>query len=137
MKISIETLVKSDLPTVWAMWNTPADICQWNAASPDWHTTRSEVDLRPGGKFWARMEARDGSVGFDFAGHYTRVESPRLLEYRLGDERTVRVEFSEETGGVRVRETFDAETQNDPEMQRSGWQAILDSFARHVEKRAG
>ena len=137
MKVTVETLVHADPDTVWAAWNTPADIVRWNAASDDWHTTRSEVDLRPGGPFSARMEAKDGSFGFDFGGEYTRVEPPGLLEFRLGDGREVRVEFTAEAGGVRVRETFDAETVHDVELQRRGWQAILDSFARHVEaKRA-
>ena len=137
LKIAIETRVKADLKTVWAAWNNPEDIKRWNAASEDWHTTRSAVDLREGGKFSARMEAKDGSVGFDFAGTYMRVVPRKLLEYKLGDDREVKVEFAEETGGVLVKETFDAETVHDPEMQRQGWQAILNNFARHVEAKAG
>lgn len=133
MKITVETLVKAGLDAVWAAWNNPEDIKQWNAASDDWHTTQSTVDLREGGKFSARMEARDGSFGFDFEGTYTRVVPRKLIEYRMDDERTCKVEFVEEAGGVLVRETFDAETENAPEMQRQGWQAILDNFARHVE----
>lgn len=133
MKITIETRVKADLKTVWDAWNSPEDIKRWNAASDDWHTTRSTVDLREGGKFSARMEAKDGSVGFDFAGTYTRVVPRKLLEYKLGDNREVKVEFSEAADGVVVKETFDAESQHDPEFQRRGWQAILDNFARHVE----
>jgi len=136
VKITIETTVRADARTVWDAWNTPADICRWNAASDDWHTTRSEVDLREGGTFSARMEAKDGSFGFDFAGIYTRVEPLRLIEYRMGDGREARVEFLDEYGGVRVRETFDAEGQHDPEFQRAGWQAILDNFARHVEAKS-
>ena len=135
MKITIERLVRADPRTVWDAWNTPADICAWNAASDDWHTTRSDVDLREGGVFSARMEAKDGSFGFDFAGTYTRVEPPRRLEFAMGDTRTVQVEFIPEGEGVRVRETFDAEDQHDPEFQRRGWQAILDNFARHVESK--
>jgi len=137
LKITIETRVKAKLNQVWAAWNNPDDIKQWNAASNDWHTTRSTVDLREGGKFSARMEAKDGSVGFDFEGTYTRVVPRKLLEYKLGDDREVKVEFSEVADGVVVRETFDAESQNDPEFQRRGWQAILDNFARHVEAKAG
>lgn len=133
MKITIETRVKADLKTVWDAWNNPEDIKQWNAASDDWHTTRSAVDLREGGKFSARMEAKDGSVGFDFEGTYTRVVPRKVLEYKLGDDREVKVEFSEAADGVVVRETFDAESQHDPEFQRRGWQAILNNFARHVE----
>lgn len=133
MKIIVETTVKSDIGTVWNTWNEPEDIKGWNAASDDWHTTESTVDLREGGKFSSRMEAKDSSVGFNFEGTYTRIVPEQLIEYRMSDGREVTVEFSENEGGVRVRETFDAETENSPELQRSGWQAILDNFARHVE----
>jgi uncharacterized protein YndB with AHSA1/START domain len=135
VKITVETLVKSKLDKVWDAWNTPEDIRQWNAASDDWHTTRSTVDLREGGKFLSRMEARDGSQGFDFEGTYTRVEPGKRIDYRMSDGREVSVEFGEERGGVLVRETFDAESENSPELQRAGWQAILDNFGRHVEAR--
>jgi uncharacterized protein YndB with AHSA1/START domain len=134
VKITVETVVKATLESVWDAWNNPDDIKQWNNASDDWHTTRSTVDLRQGGKFSARMEAKDGSAGFDFEGTYTRVEPRRVIEYRMEDGREVKVQFSETGDGVLVRETFDAETENDPELQREGWQAILDNFARHVEK---
>ena len=133
MKITIETLVKADLNTVWAAWNNPEDIKQWNAASDDWHTTQSTVDLREGGKFSSRMEAKDGSAGFDFEGTYTRIVAQKIIEYRLGDGRDVKVEFTEGADGVLVRETFEAESQIDREYQRRGWQAILDNFASHVE----
>ena len=138
MKITVETLVKADLNTAWTAWNNPEDIKQWNAASEDWHTTDSAVDLREGGQFSSRMAAKDGSFGFDFAGTYTRIVPQQLIEYSMADGRTVQVEFTAAAGGVRVRETFDAESQNSPELQRQGWQAILDNFARHVEtKQAG
>ena len=138
MKISIETLVQADLATVWDAWNSPEDIKRWNAASEDWHTTQSRVDLREGGAFSARMEAKDGSEGFDFEGTYTRIVPRSLIEYRMSDGRGVTVEFKREGGAVLVRETFEAETENPPELQRKGWQAILDNFARHVEaKTAG
>ena len=133
MKITVETAVEADLDKVWSAWNSPEDIKRWNAASDDWHTTAASVELREGGKFCARMEAKDGSEGFDFEGTYTRVVPRKLIEYRMDDGRQVAVEFSEQPGRVLVRETFDAETQNAPEMQRQGWQAILDNFARHVE----
>jgi uncharacterized protein YndB with AHSA1/START domain len=133
MKITVETLVKATLNKVWDAWNNPADIKQWNTAQEDWHTTNSTVDLREGGKFLSRMEAKDGSVGFDFEGTYTRVVPYKAIEYRMSDGREVKVEFSERSGGVHVMETFDAETENSPELQRKGWQAILDNFARHVE----
>ena len=135
MKITVETLVKRDLNTVWSAWNNPEDIKQWNAASDDWHTPQASVDLREGGKFSSRMEAKDGSAGFDFEGTYTRVLPRKLIEYRMGDGRAVTVGFKPDAGGVLVTETFDAETQNTPELQRQGWQAILNNFAQHVQKR--
>ena len=135
MKITVETLVKAKLNQVWDAWNNPEDIKQWNAAQEDWHTTQSTVDLREGGKFVSRMEARDGSAGFDFEGTYTRVVPHQAIEYRMSDGREVQVEFLERAGGVLVKETFDAETENPPELQRTGWQAILDNFGRYVEAR--
>jgi uncharacterized protein YndB with AHSA1/START domain len=135
MKITIETVVDATSEAVWQAWNDPAAIQQWNTAQDDWHTTRSSVDLREGGTFMSRMEAKDGSVGFDFEGTYTRVVPLRAIEYRMSDGREVQVEFSETPDGVRVRETFDAETENSPELQRAGWQAILDNFRRYVEAR--
>lgn len=135
MKITVETFVNAAPDKVWEAWNNPADIRQWNTASDDWHTTRSEVDLRKGGTFVSRMEAKDGSAGFDFEGTYTRVEPRRAIEYRMGDGREVQVDFVERDSGVLVRETFDAEDENPAEMQRAGWQAILDNFGRYVEAR--
>ena len=133
MKINIETLVKADLETVWDAWNNPDDIKQWNAASDDWHTTHSTVDLREGGSFLSRMEAKDGSFGFDFEGSYTRIVPHQIIEYRMSDGREVSTRFVETGDGVMVTSVFDAETENSPEMQRDGWQAILDNFARHVQ----
>ena len=133
MKITIEKAVNADLNTVWDVFNNPADIKQWNSAQDDWHTTESAVDLREGGSFKSRMEAKDGSKGFDFEGTYTRLEPHKFIEYRMSDGREVQVEFLEAEDGLLVKETFDAETQNSPEMQRQGWQNILDSFGRYVE----
>lgn len=133
MKITVETTVRAPVETVWRAWTTPADICQWNAASDDWHTTKASVDLRVGGAFSSRMEAKDGSMGFDFAGTYTQVVEHRLIECAFGD-RTLRVEFEPAEGGVTVRETFDAEPTHSIEQQRQGWQSILSNFARHVER---
>ena len=133
MKITVETSIKAKLNKVWGAWNDPVDIKQWNTAQDDWHTTQSSVGLREGGKFLSRMEAKDGSEGFDFEGTYTRIEPHRTIEYRISDGREVEVEFIERAGDVLVRETFDTETENPPELQRTGWQAILDSFRRHVE----
>ncbi len=132
MKITVETLVNAPLEHVWDAWNNPADIKQWNSAQDDWHTTHSTVDLREGGKFLSRMEARDGSEGFDFEGTYTRIVPQRTIEYRMSDGREVEVQFIESADGVLVSNTFDAETVYPPEAQRQGWQAILDNFGRYV-----
>ena len=134
MKITVETVVKAQPNQVWSVWNNPEDIVQWNTPHETWHTTRSAVDLREGGEFSARMEARDGSAGFDFGGTYTRIVPNKIIDFRMGDGREVSVEFVERADGVLVRETFDAEDVHSPEFQRAGWQAILDSFGRHVER---
>ena len=131
-RITVETTVRAPVQRVWKAYTTPEDIMQWNAASDDWHTTAATVDLREGGAFSSRMEAKDGSMGFDFAGTYTAVRENELIEYAFGD-RTARVEFLPGDGKTRVRVAFDPETTHPLEMQRVGWQAILDSFARHVE----
>lgn len=131
MKITVSTVVAAPLKEVWRAYTTPEDIKQWNTASPDWHTTTSSVDLRPGGKFSSRMEAKDGSFGFDFAGEYTKVVPCQLIEYAFGD-RAGLVEFNEGTDGVRVTVTFEGEQTHSEEQQRAGWQAILDNFSRHV-----
>lgn len=131
MQITVSTVIAAPLHAVWLAYTTPEDIKAWNAASPDWHTTAATVDLRPGGKFSSRMEAKDGSFGFDFAGEYTQVVPMQCLEYRFGD-RIGRVEFSDGAGGVTVTVTFDSEATHSEEQQRSGWQAILDNFSRHV-----
>lgn len=133
MKITIETIARAKLNQVWNAWNNPEDIKQWNTAQDDWHTTRSTVDLREGGTFLSRMEAKDGSEGFDVEGTYTRIVPHKTIEYRMSDGREVEVEFAERDGGVLVKVAFDAETENPPEVQHDGWQAILDNFRRHVE----
>lgn len=135
MKITVETLVEAPIADVWRAYTTPADITQWNAASDDWHTTKAEVDLREGGTFTSRMEAKDGSFGFDFAGTYTKVVANERIEFSFGD-RAATVEFIAGSAGVTVRVTFDAESENPVEQQRQGWQAILDRFAKYVEARA-
>ena len=131
MKITVSTVVAAPISEVWRLYNSPEDIRVWNTASPDWHTTASAVDLRVGGKFSSRMEVKDGSFGFDFEGEYTKVEAPKLIEYMFGG-RVGLVEFSEVPTGVNVKVTFDAEETHSEEQQRTGWQAILDSFARHA-----
>ncbi|MCG9893863.1 MAG: SRPBCC family protein [Fimbriimonadaceae bacterium] len=135
-RITVETVIEASPAEVWRAYTSPEDIVQWNAASDDWHTTSASVDLRPGGAFCSRMEAKDGSFGFDFAGTYTAVEEQRLIEYTMGD-RAARVEFEETGSGVRVRVHFDPDPTHPHEMQRDGWQAILDRFARHVSGREG
>ena len=132
MQITVETAVAAPVATVWKAYTTPADIMAWNAASDDWHTTASTVDLREGGEFSSRMEAKDGSMGFDFAGTYTKIVPEQRIEYAFGD-RTAQVEFLDGADGVTVRVTFDAEDTHPEEMQRQGWQSILDNFKRHVE----
>jgi uncharacterized protein YndB with AHSA1/START domain len=132
MKITVETHVNAPIAKVWSAYTTPSDIKQWNAASDDWHTTQSTVDLRVGGAFSSRMEAKDGSFGFDFAGTYTKVVPHELLEFSFGD-RAASVEFVKGADGVTVRVEFDAETENSVEQQRDGWQAILNNFSNYVQ----
>jgi uncharacterized protein YndB with AHSA1/START domain len=131
-RITVKTLVNAPIAKVWSAYVTPEDIKQWNTASDDWHTTKSSVDLRVGGEFSSRMEAKDGSFGFDFAGTYTNIVPNRLLEFSFGD-RAGTVEFLPGANGVTVSVTFDAESQNPIEEQRQGWQAILNNFAKYVE----
>lgn len=134
MKITVEATVRAPIGAVWDAYSNPEDIMQWNAASDDWHTTRSTVDLRPDGHFCSRMEAKDGSFGFDFEGTYTNVVPNHLIEYDFGD-RKARVEFEETPAGVRVRVSFDSEDTHSTEQQRDGWQAILNRFKQHVESK--
>ena len=131
MKIAVETTVAAPIAQVWRTYTTPEDIKQWNAASDDWHTTAATVDLREGGAFSSRMEAKDGSMGFDFAGTYTKLVAHKLIEYSFGG-RTAQVEFTPGPDGTRVRVTFESEPAHSIEQQRAGWQAILDNFARYV-----
>jgi uncharacterized protein YndB with AHSA1/START domain len=131
MKITVSTVVAAPIAEVWRRYSAPDDIKVWNTASPDWHTTASSVDLRVGGRFSSRMEAKDGSFGFDFEGEYTRVDEPHLIEYEFGG-RLSQVTFAEGPAGVTVSVTFDAEETHSEAQQREGWQAILDNFGRHV-----
>ena len=132
MKSVVSTIVAAPIHEVWRAYTTPEDIKLWNTASADWHTTAASVDLRPGGMFSSRMEAKDGSFGFDFAGEYTKVVPHQLIEYAFGDRVGV-VEFAQGVQGVTVTVTFDSESTHSEDQQRTGWQAILDSFARHVK----
>jgi uncharacterized protein YndB with AHSA1/START domain len=132
MKIAVETTVAAPITDVWRAYTTPEDIKRWNAASDDWHTTAATVDLRVGGAFSSRMEAKDGSMGFDFAGTYTKLVEHKLIEYSFGN-RAAQVEFAATPNGIWVGVTFDSEPTHSIEQQREGWQAILDNFARYVE----
>lgn len=132
MKITVQATVKAPIESVWKSYITPEDILQWNAASDDWHTTRATVDLRPGGTFSSRMEAKDGSFGFDFAGTYTKVVPNSLIEYEFGG-RIATIEFKSGTDGVKVQISFDSEDTHPVDQQREGWQAILNRFKSHAE----
>lgn len=131
-KITVQTELNAPVEKVWEYWTNPIHIINWNAASPDWHTPRATNDLRVGGKFNSRMEARDGSMGFDFEGVYSAVEVNKHIAYGLGDTRQVDVWFEVTPTGTKVTEIFDGETQNSAERQREGWQAILENFKRYV-----
>ena len=130
--ITVKTTIKSDLEKVWEYWTTPDHITQWNFATPEWHCPSAKNDLREGGTFSWRMEAKDGSMGFDYAGKYIKIEKPTLIKKELGDRRRVEITFTTKNGGVEVVETFEPD-ENDPELQKQGWQAILDNFKQYVE----
>lgn len=134
MQITVTTTIAASIAEVWKAYTTPDDIKAWNAASTDWHTTHAEVDLRVGGKFCSRMEAKDGSFGFDFAGKYTKLIPHQLIEY-VFDERRVSVNFTESSDGILVKVSFDPESIHPEEQQREGWQSILDNFAKYVRDR--
>ena len=131
--ITVQATVKASIEDVWNFWNSPKHITQWAAASDDWHTVTAENDLREGGKFSSRMEAKDGSFGFDFGGVYDVVKQHKLIEYTLGDGRKVRITFTPEGNETRVVETFEPEDSNPIEMQRQGWQNIMDNFKKYTE----
>lgn len=132
--IILETLVSASLEKAWSSWTLPQHITRWNFASADWHCPSSTVDLQVGGRFNSRMEARDGSFGFDFWGIYDEIIPLQLLRITLGDGRKMEVRFTEENGTVKVTERFEIEDTNSAERQREGWQAILDNYKRHTER---
>jgi uncharacterized protein YndB with AHSA1/START domain len=132
-KVTVEASIKAPVEKVWKLWSTPEDIKKWNSASDDWHTPKAENDLRTGGSFSSRMEAKDGSFGFDFGGVYDEVIEHTLIAYTMGDGRTVKITFTTNGNETTVTEVFDAENQNPVEMQKVGWQAILDNFKKYVE----
>lgn len=131
--ITIESIVNAPLDKVWECWTKPEHITQWSFASDDWHTPRAENDLRTGGSFSSRMESKNGSMGFDFGGVYDEVRNHEYIEYTMGDGRNVKTTFSQEGSGTKVVESFEAESSNPVEMQRAGWQAILDNFKKYTE----
>ncbi|MBL6446640.1 SRPBCC family protein [Fulvivirga sp. 29W222] len=135
--ITVEAMVNAPVEKVWKLWTSPDDITKWNSASDDWHTPSATNDLRVGGRFTSRMEAKDGSMGFDFGGVYSEVKSYEVIKYTMDDERKVSVLFSEEDAKTKVTETFEAEDTNSVEMQRNGWQAILDNFKKYAEAKKG
>ncbi len=131
--ITVETSVHAPIEKVWECWTKPEHITKWNAASDDWHTPKAENDLREGGKFTSRMEAKDGSVGFDFGGTYTTVVEHEQIDYTMDDGRTVSVAFDGHGDHTHITEVFDPEAENAPEMQREGWQSIMNNFKKYVE----
>jgi uncharacterized protein YndB with AHSA1/START domain len=132
-KITVETTVQAPVNKVWEFWIEPTHITKWNNASDDWHTPIAENDLQVGGKFLTRMEAKDGSFGFDFGGVYDEVRLHEAISYTLGDGRQVTITFVSQGNETKVIEAFDAENTNPIEMQKAGWQAILDNFKKYVE----
>lgn len=133
--ITVQAIVKAPLERVWECWTKPEHITHWAFASDDWEASKAENDVRTGGTFKTRMQAKDGSAGFDFTGTYTEVEEFKLIEYDMDDGRHVKVVFNESPEGIHILESFDPESENSEEMQREGWQAILDNFKSYTEKR--
>jgi uncharacterized protein YndB with AHSA1/START domain len=132
-KITVQTTVRAPLEKVWKYWTSPEHVKNWNNASDDWHTPSAKNDLREGGEFTYRMEAKDGSMGFDFGGVYESVKEHKFISYKIGDGRAVTVSFDNSGSETIVTETFDAEQVNSEDLQRSGWQAILDNFKKYTE----
>ncbi|WP_127533190.1 SRPBCC family protein [Paenibacillus kobensis] len=133
-KVTVETVIQAPVAKVWSYWTKPDHITKWNQPSEDWHAPRAENDLRAGGAFLTRMEARDGSMGFDFAGIYDEVKLHEAISYTIGDGRKVDIRFVEQGDATKVVEIFDPENTHPVEFQKAGWQAIMDSFKRYVEQ---
>jgi len=131
--VTVETIVNAPIEKAWEYWTEPKHITHWNFASDDWESPRGENDLKVGGKFNYRMQAKDGSLGFDFGGEYTEVKKFELIEYNLGDGRHVKITFTKTPEGIKLTETFELEKVNSKEKQQSGWQAILDNFKKYTE----
>jgi uncharacterized protein YndB with AHSA1/START domain len=133
--ITVETVINAPINSVWKKWTNPDDIVKWNNASDDWHTTRAENDLKVGGKFLSRMEAKDGSMGFDFSGTYNTIKPNEIIEYTADDNRKVKVHFFDGDDKTTIIEVFEAENENPIEMQKLGWQSILNNFKKYTESK--
>jgi uncharacterized protein YndB with AHSA1/START domain len=131
--ITVATTVNAPIEKVWAYWSEPKHITQWCQASADWHAPYADNDLRTGGKFKTTMASKDGSMSFDFEGEYTEVEEHKTIAYTIADGRKVKVNFTKEGNAMKIVESFEAENTHPEEMQRGGWQSILDSFKNYVE----
>ena len=131
--ITVEATIHAPVEKVWSLYTSPEHIKKWNNASPDWHTPYAENDLRAGGKFLSRMEAKDGSFGFDLWGIYDEVKTNELIAYTLGDNRKAKILFKSHNNQTAVKVTFEAETENTIELQKEGWQSILDNFKKYAE----
>ena len=133
INITVTAIINAPIEKVWNYWTSPEHITQWCNASDDWHAPRAENDVQLGGKFTTRMEAKDGSFGFDFSGVYDEVRLHEYIAYTMGDGRKVNITFSGNGNETSVTEAFEPENQNPLDMQQAGWQAILDSFKKYVE----
>ncbi len=131
--ITVQSTINASIETIWELWTAPEHVMKWNNASEDWHTPFAENDLKVGGKFKYTMASTDGTMRFDFEGIYTNVVNPSLIEYEMADGRKVKIVFEKDAEGIKVIESFDPETVNPEEMQKNGWQAILDNFKKYVE----
>lgn len=133
VKITVQVTVKATIEKVWKVWTSPSDILHWNTASEDWHTTKAQNDLKVGGKFSYRMEAKDGSFGFDFRGIYDAIKTNELIACTMDDGRTSIITFEQKGNETNIIQTFEAETENTIELQKNGWQAIMDNFKKYTE----
>lgn len=131
--ITVQSTINASIEKVWELWTAPQHVMKWNNASDDWHTPFAENDLKVGGKFKYTMASKDGTMSFDFEGIYTNVVNPSLIEYKLTDDRKVKITFESQENGVVLTEKFDPETENPEALQQQGWQAILDNFKKYVE----
>ena len=131
--ITVQSTINASIETIWELWTAPEHVMKWNNASEDWHTPSAENDLKVGGKFKYTMASTDGTMRFDFEGIYTNVVNPSLIEYKLADDRKVKITFESQKNGVLLIEKFDPETENSEALQQQGWQAILDNFKKYVE----